>query len=126
MITITRSDVQDRMRRELTDDEALQLAGIAQECSDYVEGYLGRSYAAGDDIPSAVITATSRAAARIYLRPSTSQEGADSRSAGMGPLSFTTHFSADALTAGPWLTKGEKMMLTSYRRSFTSVPMSRE
>lgn len=126
MITITQGDVEDRLRRELTDDEAAQLTGIVQEASDVVEGYLQFSYLDGDEIPSAVRTVTSRAAARVYSRSGTAQEGIDSRSAGMGTMSFTTHHSADSLTAGPWLSKGDKDTIDRYAVRVNCVPMSRE
>lgn len=125
-IAITVDDVQDRLRRELTDDERVYFDAIVQEASDVVEGCLGFSYDIGAEIPSAVISVTSRIAARVYGRSSTAQEGADSRSAGMGQLSFTTHYSADSLTAGPWLSKTDRETLKRYRQIFVSVPMGRE
>lgn len=130
MIPVTQQDVEDRLRRELTDDELEALPGANAEASALVEGYLGLQYDPDDPeapIPAAVVVTTSRVIARMYeTATSALPAGVDSLSRGMGSLSASTHFVADATSGGPWLTTVDKTTLAPYRTGGVQcVPLAR-
>jgi hypothetical protein len=83
-------------------------------------------YGNDDDVPTAVIIATSRVAARMLTDTGVLPAQADSRSQGMGPFSTTTHYVEGSTSGGPWLTKSDKIALTPYRIGMHSVPLVRE
>lgn len=127
MIPVVQEDVEARLRRDL--DEELEvpfLAGIIAEASAFIEGYLGVAYATGDDVPDAVIIATSRVVARMLTDTGGVPAQADSRSQGMGPFNVTTHYVEGSTSGGPWLTKSDKIALTPFRVGMHSVALIRE
>lgn len=126
MIPVVQSDVEARLRRDLTGSEETYLPGIAEEASALIEGYLGVCYAEGGDVPNAVTITTSRMVARIMSMSSPPSQ-ADSVTRGMGPFSATQSYVADSTSGGPWLTKSDRMALAPYReRGAISIPLVRE
>jgi hypothetical protein len=126
VIPVTQDDVQARLRRDLTDDEAEQFDGLAEEANALVEGYLAIVYDDDDTVPRPVIVVTSRAIARMFKDDGLPSQ-ADSLTRGMGPFSATTHLVADSTSGGPWLTKSDKMALEPYRKGgVSSISLTRE
>ena len=120
MIPVIQQDVEDRLRRTLTAGEVTYLDGVNTEASALVEGYLGFEYDPDDaevEIPLPVVVTVSRVMARMYERSTASPAGVDSLSRGMGPLSATTHYVADATSGGAYLTNADKTTLDPYRGS---------
>lgn len=128
MIPVVQQDVVDRLRRNLTTDEVSWLAATVDEASALIEGYLGVTYAVGDDVPEAVIVVTSRVVARILtMAASGLPSQMDSVTRGMGSFSATTQFTADATSGGPWLTKSDRMTLAQFRLGGAmTIPLVRE
>ena len=124
-IPVTQQDVEDRLRRSMTNDEIAQMDGVAAEAGAQVEGHLMFTYADTDTVPAAVTIVTSRIVARVFNTPSSVQDGTTSRSASMGPLSATTQFLEGATNGGPWLSKLEKAMLNPYAARFNCMPVTR-
>ena len=124
-IPVTQQDVEDRLRRSMTDDEFAQLGGVVAEAGAQAEGYLMFTYADTDTVPAAVIIVTSRMVSRVFRAPSSVQDGTTSRSASMGPLSATTLFAEGATNGGPFLSKLDKAMLDPYASRFNCMPMGR-
>ena len=124
-IPVTQQDVEDRLRRSMTNYEIAQMDGVVAEAGAQAESYLMFTYADTDTVPTAVTIVTSRIVARVFKTPSSVQDGTTSRSAGMGPFSATTQFVDGATNGGPYLTKLDKQMLDPYAARFNCMPMTR-
>ncbi len=118
MILATADDVANRLRRDLTDDEEDWVSAVLEEASALVEGYLGVTYTADDDIPSAVVLVVSGVAARSLLSPSTNVPEGLSLTA--GPFSVT------GVRDSLWLSKADKLKLRNLGGGFTSVTLKSE
>ena len=115
----TAEDVEKRLRRDLTDDEAQWLPGMIEEAQALVVSYLAcppDKYE--NEVPSAVVLVTSRMVARVIQEGDTVEPdmfGATQVGMTAGPYSQQTTFAAGARTGAPWLTKVDKSMLDPYR-----------
>lgn len=108
----TKADVEKRLRRSLTSDEAgpqeQWINGILEEATLLVTSYCGRSFEA--PVPDEVRVVASRVAAR-GVTTSPVGVGTDELTADMGPFALTQRLSADAAAGGLWLSKSDKLIL---------------
>lgn len=116
-ILATQEDVENRLGRELTDDELERLPGLLEEASLLVEGYLGIVYTDDDSIPSAVRVVVSRIVARTFTAPSPQLLPEGARSAGSGPYNISF---GDART-NLWLSKADKTTLGNLGGGMNSI-----
>ena len=112
MIPLTQTDVEDALERELEDPEPDSLAAKAKKASRLVEGYLGREYVDGDTIPGVVTEVTAGVVARAY-RAAENQvsEFVTTSAEGMGPLSVSRTYNADAISGSLWRSDKVKLRL---------------
>lgn len=124
MILATQDDVVARLGRALTSDEIARLAGLLEEASLLVEGYLGVTYSVDDvdPVPEAVTVVVSRIVARAFTAPNQQLLPEGARSAAAGPYNVSF---ADART-NLWLSKVDKLTLRNLGGGFRSVPMQSE
>ena len=113
----SRSDVEDRLRRDLTDEEAgpedRWINGLLEEASVLVTAYCGgRTFA--DPIPDNVRIVTSRVAARAFQVADLDDPLAESRQDQAGIFMQTVRYGADASSGGVWLTRADKLELAPY------------
>ena len=117
----TAEDVEKRLRRDLTDDEADWLDGMIEEAQALVVSYLAcPPDRFEDEVPDAVVLVTSRMVARVIQEGDTADPdlfGATQAGITAGPYSQQVTFQAGARTGAPWLTKVDKSMLDPYRCS---------
>lgn len=115
------ADVEARLRRDLTDEEATWLAGVLEEASAEVIEFCGRDFAEFDPVPSTVRIVVSRIAARALVA-TTTDVGTDAYTNQAGPYQQVRSVSSDASSGGVWLSKGDKRKLRAYcilRGAFT-------
>jgi hypothetical protein len=119
MILATSADVEARLRRELTDEEAEFIDGVLEEASALVEGYLGVTYTEDDTIPDVVALVVSRVAARALTAPQV--EIPPGMSLGAGPFTISARDNSDL-----WLSRSDKLKLRNIGGGFTSVRLKSE
>lgn len=113
----TRADVEKRLRRTLTPEEAgpgdSWISGLLEESSMLVTGYCGREF--DTPVPDAVRVVTSRVAARGVTTAADPQPiGLEEIDAAAGPFRMRQRLSADATSGGGWLTRVDKQMLSPW------------
>lgn len=116
----TPDDVQQRLRRQLTEEELEWFDSMQEEAQDLVLSYLGctpNKYS--DNLPSVITTVTSRMIARVIQEGNIEQQptpyGATHYTATAGPFSGQVQFAAGSRTGAPWITKVDKTMLDPHR-----------
>ena len=105
------TDVEARLRRDLTDEEVTWIDGVLEEASAEVIEFCGRDF--DDPVPSTVRIVTSRIAARALVA-STTDVGTDAYTNQAGPYQQVRSVSTDAASGGVWLSKGDKRKLRAY------------
>lgn len=102
----SKTDVEGRLRRDLTDDESAWIEGVLEEASVLVAAYCGgRTF---DPVPDAVRIVTSRVAARAL---SARDDGAQTLQDEADIYKQTVTLTADASNGGVWLTKADRLQL---------------
>jgi hypothetical protein len=108
------SDVEARLRRELTADESPHIEDILEEASSLVtEHCRGADF---DPVPDAVRIVTSRVAARALTAP-LGAGGVQSTVEQTGPYSQTRTFTADSANGGMYLSSVDRRQLRRWSRS---------
>lgn len=120
---VTKSDVEARLRRDLTDAEVADLGALSEEAAYLIEGHVGRSL--GDPPPQVAVVVASRMVARVFGSPD-SPVGVESTQASAGSFQLTRKFSEGATSGGPWLARADKIMLRALRPSMVSIPLGSE
>ena len=118
----TQTDVEQRLRRDLTEDEEDYLDGMIQEAQLLVTAYLGCGpdpYIDAENIPDAVRIVTSRMVARVLQEADTAPEyfGATQVGETAGPFSQQVTFQSGSRLGSPWLAKADRETLHPYRCS---------
>lgn len=102
------ADVETRLGRTLTTDEAARVDGLLEEASVMVSGWVR---VVPDPVPDAVTIVVSRMVARVFTAGGGAETGVESIQATMGPFQVNRGFSTDATSGGVWLTRQDKAML---------------
>lgn len=119
MALATSDDVKARLGRDLKPDEVARAAGLLDEASDLVVGFL-RPRAVPDPAPDVVRRVVSRMVARV-LESTARQAGVASQQMTAGPYQLSNTFVPDSTSGGPWLTKADKIALRSLKLGAFSV-----
>jgi len=117
----TQTDVEQRLRRELTEAESDYLDGMIEEAQLLVLSYLGHRttpYTTGQ-VPQAIRVVTSRMVARVIQEADTAPEyfGASQIGETAGPFSQQVTFQTGSRLGSPWLAKADRETLNPYRHS---------
>lgn len=125
MILATTSDVEDRLRRELTDDEGEYVDALLEEASVLVEAWLakqGITYEEEGDVPRLVTIVVSRMVARaLTTQVPGGQEGATSLQAGQFAVSY-----GDPVSSSVFLSSADRKWLNTLLDSAVSLILSSE
>lgn len=118
----TQEDVEQRLRRDLTEDEEDYLDGMIEEAQLLVVAYLGcapDAYLTADNVPDAVRVITSRMVARVIQEADTAPEyfGATQIGETVGPFSQQVTFQQGSRLGSPWLAKADRETLEPFRCS---------
>lgn len=131
MALATNADVEERLGRPLTTAEASKVAGLLEEASALVIGYLGcdptDTSVEPPTVPAAVAIVVSRIVARVFEQTaSAGATGSEATTNTTGPFSQTVRFAAGSTSGAPWLTKADKLTLRPFRcdGGFTSLAIS--
>lgn len=115
------ADVEARLRRDLTTDEADHVEDLLNEASALVRGYLGGEPDPDDydETTDAIVIVTSQMVARVFREEDSGSAvfAASQTSQVAGPYSQQLTFQQGANTGGPWLDGKDKIMLRPYRVS---------
>jgi len=113
----TEDDVEDRLRRPLTSDESNYVDAVLDEASLIVTEWCDDDAWSTDAVPDMVILVVSRMVANVFSAGAEqlSPAGGDSVQLQAGPYGVTRHYSGDAATGGPWLTRDMKRKLRPWR-----------
>lgn len=108
------TDVAQRLRRALTNDEDTYVDGLIEEASALVIAYCGGDPSLLDDedpdtIPDGVVLTVSRMVARVF----STDNDTNVDQAAAGP--FSGRFVPGATSGGPWLTQVDKVALRAFR-----------
>lgn len=115
------SDVEARLRRDLTEAEELSIEADLEDASDLVIGYCGQDFEP-PPYPRAVVGVVAKIVARAYSRASSSVgEFAEQQTAGPFSIKYSSSTSGGDL----WLTAADKVKLRPWRRGggLTSVQL---
>lgn len=125
MILATTSDVEDRLRRPLTEDEGGYVDALLEEASVLVEAWLtkrGITYAELDDVHRLVVIVTSRMVARaLTTEVPGGQEDVTSLQAGQ----FSVRY-GDPRTSAVFLSSSDMKWLKNLLDSSVSIPLVSE
>lgn len=105
-------DVEARLRRNLTDAEALSIEADLEDASAAVIGYCRQDFEPAP-YPTAVVGVVAKMVARSYAR-SAAGDGAFTEQQTSGP--FGIRYSAATSAGDSWLTAGDKLALRLHRR----------
>ncbi len=119
----TQADVEARIGRALTSDEAARVPGLLQEAAALVAGYLGDTY--DQDLPVVVIV-ESRMVARVLLADGEMPANSTGVSQTAGPYSRNHTFTEGSTSGAPWLSAADKQMLAGLRIGMVSVSLGSE
>ena len=106
----TDEDVAAALRRDLTDDESDQVAGLIAEAADLVAGYL-HPCEIPDPVPGAVTRVVASMVAAVFNRPAWIPPDSQALSTGM----YGATFAPGATSPGPYLTAAFKQRLEPFR-----------
>lgn len=119
MALATRSDVEARLGRPLTNPEWAQAEGLIDEASVLVVGFLGcdPTDPATLQVPPGVAVIVSRMAARALQRAASIEQtnGAEQVTRSAGPFQQSFRFGAGTTAGGPWFTAADRIALRPYR-----------
>jgi hypothetical protein len=104
------TDVEARLRRNLTTAEALSIEADLDDASAEVIGYCRQDFAAS--VPDAVKGVVAKMVARSYARTASSA-GSFAEQQTNGP--FGIRYSSASSVGDSWLTAGDKLALRPYR-----------
>ena len=111
MVLASSVDVEARLGRILTPDEAARSAGLLEEASVMAEAWLRR---VPDPVPDAVRIVVSRMVARVLVASGSSsgpEPGTSQVQATMGVFGVTRSYSSDATSGGVRMTRQDKSTL---------------
>ncbi len=123
MILATQSDVEDRLRRDLTEDEGEFIDALLEEASVLVEAWLtkrGITYTDVDDVPRLVVIVVSRMVARSLTNPELPGLPDGANDLGAGP--FRAGLS-DPYTRNVFLSSADMKWLKNLFDSSVSIPL---
>ena len=120
MLLATQADVEKRLSRSLTEEEAQFLDGPLEEASALVEAWCGRKFT--EPVPDAVRIVVSRMVARTVEAPEV-LPGLESEQVSAGSFQQTSRFGSDSMSGGPWLTRKDKTMLKAFGPRVVSVAL---
>lgn len=115
MAYATSADVESRLGRTLTAEEAQRFPGLLEEASVLVEGHCGRVF---DPVPTAVRVVVSKTIAQALTAPR-SVEGVSSEQLVAGPFSRQYSFTGEGQSV--WLGASAKRMLRPFTVAVVSV-----
>lgn len=121
MALATQDDVRAALRRDLTTSEEDWLAGLLEEASDLVVGYLD-PYQVPVPTPDPITRVVASMVAAVLTRPANILPETQSLTAD----SYGIQFNAGATSPGPYLTESFKKRLKPYRTGCVSVQLSSE
>ena len=121
MSLATQDDVRLALRRNLTDDEEDWVAGLINEASDQVAGYL-HPYDIPEDCPEEITRVVASMVAAVFNRPT----GILPETQSLTADSYGIQFAAGATSPGPYLTAGFKQRLAKFKVSAVVVNLSSE
>lgn len=131
MALATAADVEARLGRPLTVAETAKVAGLLEEASALVIGYLvcdpTDTSVEPPVVPAAVAIVVSRMVARVLEQtPAAGATGSEATTNTTGPFSQTVRFGAGTTSGAPWLTKADKLTLrpSLCNGGFTSLAIS--
>lgn len=106
----TQEDVELRLGRPLTIEEAARVPGLMEEAEILIEGYLGEL----PEFPDrAIVVVASRMVSRVLEAP-TDGFSTESTSYTAGPFGMTKKYAAGASGGAPWLTASDKASLSRF------------
>lgn len=111
MALAEQSDVEARLRRDLTAAEELSIEADLEDASAAVIGYCHQDFEPAP-YPAAVVGVVAKMVARSYAR-SAAGDGAFTEQQNAGP--FGIRYSASTSAGDSWLTAGDKLALRPYR-----------
>lgn len=109
MALATQADVEDRLGRAATTDEAARLPSLLSDASAAVIGYCGQDFEPAP-YPEAVVGVVAKMAARS-LSAGAAAAFVDQQSAGP----FSVRYNANVSSGDVYLTKADKLALRSHR-----------
>ena len=121
MSLATQDDVRLALRRNLTDDEEDWVAGLVNEASDQVAGYL-HPYVIPEDCPEEITRVVASMVAAVFNRPT----GILPETQSLTADSYGVTFATGATSPGPFLTTGFKQRLAKFKVSAVVVNLSSE
>lgn len=125
MVLATASDVEDRLRRYLTDDESEYVDVLLEEASVLVVGWLSQRGVTVDegDIPRAAVIAVSRMVARAITTPANPNipEGASQLNAGPFGVRYSDPYSTSV-----FLSKSDMVLLRTLTPGVASLRLVSE
>lgn len=117
MMLATTADVEQRLGRELAEDEITRVDGLLEEASELVTA---ECRPLPTPTPTAVRIVTSRIVARVLTGP-TDMTGVESTQVSAGSFQLSRNFNSDGVSGGPWLSKTDRKMLRGWRRGVVNV-----
>jgi len=114
------TDVEARLRRDLTQEEDEYVGGIIDEAQVLVTAYLGRGenpFETEEDVPTAVRIVTSLMVARVIKEAAAMPPeyfGAIQAGTTAGPFSEQVTFAKESRLGSPWLTRNDRETLAPY------------
>lgn len=114
MVLASSVDVEARLGRTLTTDEMGRVAGLLDEASVMVEGWMR---CVPDPVPDAVKIVASRMVARVLAvggADNAPDPGTSQIQATMGIFGVNRSFSSDVTSGGVWLTRQDKSILLPF------------
>ena len=107
------ADVEARLRRDLTSDEASYIDEMLEEASVLVSEHCGRDF---DPVPDAVRLATSRIVARALIAPS-GNEGTQAFTGQAGPYQQIRTLTRDASSGNVYLNSVDRRYLRRWSKA---------
>ncbi|BDB58983.1 MULTISPECIES: hypothetical protein [Rhodococcus] len=113
----TTVDVEMRLGRELTDEDAVRVEGLLEEASELVASVCRPL---PTPTPDAVRIVTSRIVARA-LDSDIDTPGVESTQMSAGSFQLSQNYTGDSTAGGPWLSRSDRRMLRRWRRGVVNV-----
>ncbi|MGQ9349722.1 hypothetical protein [Mycolicibacterium gilvum] len=121
MTLATSQDVQTALGRELTADETAAVAGLLDEATDLVVGYL-HPFEVPTPVPAAIVRVVASMTAAVLLRPASIPHEATQLTADV----FSASFAPGTTSPGPYLTAALKARLRPFRTGMVSQELGSE
>jgi hypothetical protein len=119
MALATDTDVVTALGRALTTEEQARTPGLLDEAEDVIRGHLGVC-ARLDPVPDTVRRVAARMVARVLNSP-TGEAGLESDQMTAGPFQWSTRYSSDSRSGGPWLSSSDRTALRRFKAGVISV-----